>query len=83
MAKSCIIEGIPCFSLRHLCYALILRIILFHCPTDSTEHYTHTIHSLQTECAYDQVFVYDGDIVLSPMKDSFSGHELQHLDKNS
>lgn len=37
---------------------------------------TLTFHSLQTECAYDHVFVYDGNSVSSKMMGSFSGRVL-------
>jgi len=40
------------------------------------QYITLTFHSLQTECAYDHVFIYDGSSVHSPMKGSFSGRGL-------
>lgn len=40
------------------------------------QYITLTFQSLQTECAYDHVFVYDGDTVHSKLKGSFSGRGL-------
>ena len=40
------------------------------------QYITLSFQSLQTECAYDHVFIYDGDTVDSKLKGSFSGRGL-------
>lgn len=69
-----LIQGLKfevCFRV-HVCLIFFPPLIV----QSPGQYITLTFHSLQTECAYDHVFVYDGDSVHSSMKGSFSGRGL-------
>ena len=50
--------------------------MLFHLATGSNQYITLDFISMETECAYDYLFIYDGNSYSSPLLGSFSGGTL-------
>lgn len=70
----CLICMMYMWFLLNLLQKLVVCIFKNMLSAQSKDYYiTLTFQSMETECSYDYLFVYDGDTVKSPLLGSFSG----------